>query len=177
MLFKDSTWYVIQVIGGREEAARRLINKHVDATTYEEVFVPRYRVSHRVGDKWEYCYPVLTPGYVIVDTRDIGTFELQLHRVPAFLRLLGDGAGFKRLDREERSWLQQWTNRSARIVQGSIGRIDKGKLNILSGPLVGKEADVVRVNRRKRQATIRMTVMGREKEVNLELEIISKTTV
>lgn len=169
-------WYVIQVIGGREETAKRLIDERADPSTFSEVFVPRYRASRKAAGEWEFYYPVLTPGYIIVDTCKIGAFEAQLRKVPAFTRLLGDDAGFKPLDREERVWLEAWTKPDDRVVEGSIGRIDKGRLKILSGPLIGREADIVKVNRRKRKATIRMMVMGREKEVTLELEIVGKTT-
>lgn len=167
-------WYVVQVIGGREETAKRLIEKHASDDTFQEVFVPRYRASRKTGGKMEYYYPVLTPGYVIARTRNVGSFESQLRGVPAFMRLLGDDTGFKPLDREERAWLQEWTKRDDRVLQGSTGRIEKGRLKILSGPLIGMEGKVVKVNRRKRKATVLMTIMGRPKEIELELEIVGK---
>lgn len=168
-------WYVIQVVGGREESVLQLIRKYADANTYTEVFVPRYRAAKHTGGAWEYSFPVLTPGYVIVDTHDVTVFEAQLHRIPQFTRLLGDNSGFKPLDRQEMAWLQQWTQRGERVMQGSTGRIKKGKLRILSGPLVGREADVIRVNRRKHQAVVRLTMMGREKEITLEFELLGKS--
>lgn len=167
-------WYVIQVVGGREETARKLIAKYADKSTYNEVFVPRYRASLKVDGAYEYYYPVLTPGYIIADTNSVDAFEAQLRRVPAFTRLLGTDGGFKPLDREERAWLEEWTKRGERVVQGSTGRIEGGRLHILSGPLIGREADVVRYNRRKRRAIIRMTFMGLEKEIPIELEILGK---
>lgn len=169
-------WYVVQVVGGREETARHLIDKFVDAGTYKEVFVPRYRATQKVDGELKYYHPVLTPGYVIVDTTKVDAFESQLRCVPAFTRLLGNNECFKALDREERAWLEEWTKPNERVVQGSIGRINKGKLKILSGPLVGMEGRVVKVNRRKKKATVLMNVMGRPKEISLELEIIGKTT-
>lgn len=168
-------WYVIQVVGGREETAKRLIEERADPATFDEVFVPHYRASRKVNGEWEFHYPVLTPGYLICDTREIGAFEAQLRAIPAFMRLLGDSSGFKPLDRAERAWLEEWTSREDRVVQGSTGRIEKGRLKILSGPLLGREADVVKVNRRKKKAVVRMVIMGRPKEVTLELEIVGKT--
>lgn len=169
-------WYVIQVVGGREEIAKRLIDKFVDADAYKEVFVPRFRATRKVDGELEYYHPVLTPGYIIVDTKHVDAFESQLRRVPAFMRLLGNDESFKPLDREERAWLEEWTQPGDRVVQGSLGRIEKGRLKILSGPLIGREADIVRFNRRKRKAVIRMMVMGRPKEIELELEIVGKET-
>lgn len=167
-------WYVIQVVGGREETVRDLIVKYVEESTYNEVFVPRYRAIRKVGDAFKYYYPILTPGYVIVDTAVVDSFEAQLSRVPMFTRLLGTDKGFKPLDREERAWLEEWTKYGDRVVQGSTGRIENGRLHIISGPLIGREADIVRVKRRQKRAIIRMMVMGRQKEIELELEIIGR---
>lgn len=167
-------WYVIQVAGGREEAACRLIERHAEPGSCDEVFVPRYRAVRQSARGPVEERPVLTPGYVIADARDPEALEAQLRKVPAFTRLLGGESGFRPLDREEAAWLAQWTRRGERVVQGSVGRIERGRLKVLSGPLAGREADVVRVNRRKRRAVVRMEFMGRVKEVALELELLGR---
>lgn len=166
-------WYVIQVFSGQENAAKDLIERLVDKRCYDEVFVPRYRSSRKAKDgSWESVLEPLTPGYIIVDTRDPARLGSQLRRVPALTKLLGGGEAFLPLDRDERAWIEAWTQHGNRVLESSEAVFERGRVRILDGPLIGREADIVRVNRRRRQAIVRMTFMGREKDVTLGLDVV-----
>lgn len=167
-------WYVIQTFTGREEAVKQQIEQLVDEKAYDEVFVPRYRAMRKREGEWESYLSVLTPGYLIVDTSRAAYFESQLKSVPALTKVLGNDAGFVPLDRDGSAWLEAWTKRGHRVLEPSTGRIEKGRVKILSGPLFGQEGQIVKVNRRKRFAVLNMNIMGREKQVKVALEIIGE---
>jgi transcriptional antiterminator NusG len=46
---------------------------------------------------------------------------------------------------------------------------------VTDGPLVGREGDVVKINRHKREAVVAIPFMGDVVRVTLPLEIVSKT--
>lgn len=61
------------------------------------------------------------------------------------------------------------------INSNSSGRRENGgknRVEVLSGPLKGKEGRIARVNLHRREAVIRIDFMGRETEIFLGIETI-----
>ena len=167
-------WYVVHVSTGREAAACALIEERVDGSLYEECFVPRRSMARRAGDGWETVEEPLFPGYLIVDTRQPRRMRSALDRLPDFARLLDVDGEFLPLDDEEVAWIDAFTRRGHRVVDMSHAVVEGGVVRIVDGPLVGREAQVKRINRRKRRAVLELQILGRTIEVPIGLEILRK---
>ena len=61
-----------------------------------------------------------------------------------------------------------------RVVKHSEGYIACNKVTITSGPLMGMEALIRRIDRHKRMAWMEIEIFGRKIEIQAGLEIISK---
>lgn len=170
----SAMWYVVHVSTGREAAACRLIEERVDPSLLDECFVPRRSVAHRVGDEWQAAEEPLFPGYLIVDTAQPRRLRAALDRLPDFARLLDVDGEFLPLDDEEISWINAFTRRGHRVVDMSHAVVEGGVVRIVDGPLVGREAQVKRINRRKRRAVLELQILGRTVEVPVGLEILRK---
>jgi transcriptional antiterminator NusG len=59
---------------------------------------------------------------------------------------------------------------------GSVGFIEGDMIRITSGVLVGKESQIKKINRHKREAVVELEMMGALREVRLMLEVIKKIT-
>ena len=59
-------------------------------------------------------------------------------------------------------------------VEMSRGVIEGDKIRVISGPLVGQEAHIKRIDRHKRKALIETELLGRGVEVTVGLEVIDK---
>lgn len=46
-------WYVVQVIGGQEDAAVLKIQKQASNETFKTVFVPKYEIRKRYFGAWK----------------------------------------------------------------------------------------------------------------------------
>lgn len=167
-------WYVVHVSTGREQAACRLIGERVDPSLFQECFVPRRSMAHRVGGEWRTAEEPLFPGYLIVDTAQPRRMRAALDRLPDFARLLDVDGEFLPLDDEEVAWIDAFTRRGHRVVDMSHAVVEGGIVRIVDGPLVGKEAQVKRINRRKRRAILELRILGRIAEVPVGLEILRK---
>lgn len=55
-------WYVVQVIGGQEDAAVLKIQKQASNETFKTVFVPKYEIRKRYFGAWKTRREVLFPG-------------------------------------------------------------------------------------------------------------------
>lgn len=166
--------YVIQVAGGRETHVRYLITKLLsDCVT--DCFVPRREVLRREGGAWVSVRESLFPGYLFVETEHINKVMERLARVPAFTRLLG--VGDERvipLSQDEISWLSALMQPIDKVVGMSEGVIEGDRVIVTSGPLVGREALISKIDRHKRLAYLDMRMFGRTKTIKVGLEIVEK---
>lgn len=88
--------YAIQVGSGQEAKVEELIRRFVDESMIGEIFVPRFESMRRWKGEWHKRTERLTPGYLYVETSDVEKLALQLRRVPAFTKLLGNNEVFIR---------------------------------------------------------------------------------
>lgn len=177
-------WYVIQVLAGREEAVcakiRRVTDDFADerrldaGKVLEECFSPRYRTKVRRSGAWVDASEPLLPGYLIAVTGRIDLLDVALRRVPDFTRVLGNDNAFIPLRDDEAAWVDAFTHTGRRTVEMSEGFKEGGKVCVTSGPLVGYEGAITKVDRRKHVAYLQLDVMGRKKEVKVGFNLVRK---
>lgn len=170
-------WYVLFVLSGYEEKIKDKINGSNDFEI--EAFIPKkikhFKSKHQVIKKEE----VLFKGYVFVKT-DLSYKEFKVYlnqeirSVTGFIKLLEhDKEGTESLYPQERRFLEQFTNKE-HVIEESIGVIEGDKIIVSSGPLVGYEAMIKKVDRHKRLAYIDIDMFGRSQTISVSLEIILK---
>lgn len=116
----------------------------------------------------------LFPGYVFVVTEDIEELHEMLKRVMGMTRLLGVGEDIVPLTEEEVQFLKRFGGEE-QVVEMSEGIIENSETKILSGPLVGMEGTIRKIDRHKRKAWIEIEMFGRMQLVQVGLEILWKT--
>ena len=147
-------WYVVQVLGGKEEAMCRLIERMVDNKgVLQECFTPRYETQKKVRGSWKTCRNVLFPGYLIAVT---------------------DGETFTPLDDKDKAWICAFTEEGNRTVEMSMGVIEGDRVVVTSGPLRGHEGWIKSVNRRKSLAFLEVEMFGRKLKTKVGLGIVAR---
>lgn len=167
--------YAIQISSGEEAKVEECIRRFVDEALVGEIFVPRFEAMRRWKGEWHKRAERLAPGYLFVETRDAEKLALQLRRVPAFTKVLGNNEVFIPLNDEEVAWLNAFTGNGRRVIEMSEGIVEGSKVIVLRGPLVGHEAEIKRIDRHRRMAELEVSMLGRMKTIRLGLEIISKS--
>ena len=141
------------------------------APIVEELFVPKTRVGVKRGGKWLPGEEVLLPGYLIAVTADPSALAHALRRVRGFARVVSQDNAFVPLPEESVRWLEAQTQRGSAVVEMSEGYVEGGVLHVTSGPLVGREASVVKVNHRKKVAYLELEAFGRKITAQLGIRI------
>ena len=172
-------WYVVQVVGGREQGVLDRIGALVDRAAYDECFVPKREVRKRVGGEWRTRREALFPGYVFVDTKTPERFRAELSKVPAMTKLLSgeDCAGERRfvpLSDDEKTLISAFIGDDDFVMRMSEGIIEGDAVRVLKGPLMGYEALVRKVDRHRRAAYLGIEILGRAVTVKVGLEIVEK---
>lgn len=166
--------YVVQVIGGRETKAVKLVVS-VAKDAVQSCFVPRREMMKRIDGVWVKRREILFPGYVFVQTDDPVGVQQALHAVPAFARMLtSSGDTFVPLTHDEVTWINVHADAETHVVEMSKGFIEGDCVVVTLGPLRGQEASIARIDRHKRLAWVDMNMFGRHKMIRIGLEIVAK---
>lgn len=167
-------WYVVQVLGGKEEATCRLIERIVDQEVLQECFTPRYETQRKVRGMWVNARNVLFPGYVIAVTEDVDRLKRELRAVPEFTKLLSMGEAFIPLSEQDQAWIGAFTSPGERTVPMSEGVIEGDRVIVTSGPLKQHEGWIRSVNRRKGLAFLEFQMFGRTIQTKVGLAILAR---
>ena len=171
-------WYVIQTVGGQEQAVRALIERHLSGEgdgQVEQCFIPMRERTVKRGGEWKLVQEKLFPGYVFVVTEDARKLLQNLKTLPRFTRLLGTGASeFVPLQPEEIAFLQRFEDSGHIARLSKVEVVEGGRIRILSGALLNCEGMITKVHLHKRVAEVRTQFMGRTVNLYLDFELLGR---
>ena len=171
-------YYVIQVRTGKEEKTIEAIKKQLGDKKGFDVFTPSKKVLKKFHGEFKEVEERCFPGYVFVETEN--PFELfkDLYWTPEYTRLLGREGyteNFLPLSKDEERMINILYNaESGRKTEISDIQVVEGqKIRVVTGPLMGIESTIKKVNLHKRIVTITFEMCGRQVEANVGINIIA----
>ncbi|MBQ7370646.1 MAG: antiterminator LoaP [Blautia sp.] len=182
-------YYVIYVGAGKEARAQNLIRQMVSKTSYEDCFYPIRHMNKKIHGTWTEVYERLLPGYLFLVSEDICSFYRELRAIPMFLNLLGreeldEQTDFYPLKEEEIRWLTSLLGNTGYQTSHTSGEcvIERSQVDfdendhvvILSGPLLGMEGRIRKLNLHKRYAEVELEFMNTVTVLHLGIEMIEK---
>lgn len=167
-------WYVIQVLKGREQAMAELIGQVVPADVLDECFSPRYATERKAHGRWEPCERDLFPGYIVAITDNPAKVERALLRLPEFARVLSQGNEFVPLSKEDVELIDGFTCHGKRTVPMSRAVKDGDRVIVCEGPLVGREALITKLDRKRSMAYLELDLCGIKVRTRLGLAVLSE---
>ncbi|MBQ6505587.1 MAG: antiterminator LoaP [Flexilinea sp.] len=169
-------YYVLWTTTGKEEKTRQMIGEFVDPALYTRCAIPYKLKRHYFGGSSRLVKMLLFPSYVFVETDRIGEFVQSISWFPGFNVVLHTDDFYCPIYRHEEYILTKLIN-DHDIIDISEGFMEGDQVRVTSGPLVGQEGNIKRVNRRKRIAVLEMHLFNRTTEVALGLELVSKSEI
>lgn len=112
----------------------------------------------------------------MVCTNHVADLDAQLRHVKAFTKLLRTNNAFIPLSSQEIEWIDSYTQRGNRVIGMSEGYLEDGKVHVTSGPLLGMEGRIRKVNHRKKRVYLELEMFGRTIKAELGLKIVRKRT-
>ena len=149
-------FFVIQVRTGKEQQYIQQAEKVLKAPE-ERLFWPRRALRIRRQGKWRDSVAAIFPGYLFLQIHSISpTLYGALKRISGFMHFLKDNQHIEALNERDREILLHFIS-YGEIVQRSKVYFDRdNRIRVISGPLKGMEGLVVKVDRRKGRARIRL---------------------
>lgn len=173
-----NNWFVFFVQTGSEEIVRKYLNNMLDPE--ESVsFVPQIELIFKKSNLLSIKYKPMFPGYVFAETssstKEFAIQTTQLVRNSKhIIKLLGnESPDFMALNTHEKEFLLKFCDNKY-VFEKSLGLIKGDKVYVTSGPLMGRESIIKRIDRHRKCAEIELMFMGDLRRVIVSLEIVSK---
>lgn len=168
-----SNWYVIQVPTKNEYKLCAKIKSWIIPDLFQDCFVPQVEYIFKCKGSYEKRVQPLFPSYIFVITDTIDAFYDELKKLDGFKRILKSGDFFTPISKEEVTFIAGFTDDDYNIGI-SEGYILDSKVYITSGPLLGQEGIIKKIDRHKRLAIIELYFMGQIQLIQMPLRIVSK---
>ena len=150
------SFFVIQVRTGEEERFRLQAARFLQPGR-ERLFWPRRSLRIRRQGHWRDCVSPLFPGYLFLQAEQLAAgLYRSLKGLPGFLRFLRDNHHIEPLGLRDRQLLQHFLSYGEVLERSTVCFGSDQRIRVISGPLKTLEGRIVRVDRRKGRARVRL---------------------
>ncbi|MDC7124585.1 MAG: antiterminator LoaP [Spirochaetales bacterium] len=174
-------YYAVQVRTGKEEnfiklAKNELINKGFDRKTCDSLLWIRRRLFERKGGKKKETLRPLYPGYIFFQGNELpADIHWILRRTPGFFRFLKNNKDIRPLTGKDKEILEHFL-KFGEVAEKSKVIFDKdNRITVVSGPMIGMEGIIEKVDRRKGRAKIRLSLNNNSMLVDLAFDVIQSS--
>ena len=167
-------WYVLYCPNQKEEDLLYACKQHLTGEALKDAFVFTYDRMRRYGGAWHLEQQLLFPHYLFLESRDEGKLAEELKRYAPVLPVFESGGKLIRVEPEEERLLRMICG-EGHHSRMSRGYIRDGQTVVTEGPLQGRENLIRKIDRHKRIARVGMSSGGRLREMQVGLEIVSKS--
>lgn len=162
-------WCVLATKVGREELIQQMCKRHLNKKIYSRCMFPLCEQREHYRGTWHTKLEKVFPGYLFFDTGDPDELSRQLRKE----NIMAQNDKLFVLTPEDVQCLLFFGRTG--VFPMSQGIIVNGRVIILSGPLVGEESRIRKVDRHKRRAWLQIKLFGKPYTVVVGLEISQKT--
>lgn len=172
-LSNKSNWYVIWVQSGKEYEIKEKLEALVPEDLYERIIIPYKLMPKRLAGQWFTTKVKLFAGYIFIVTNDPEAIKPYLKEILDFADFLRQDGKIIPIYTEEERFLLTLMGKKEEVDM-SCGIIVGDEIRVISGPLIGQEAKIKKIDRHKRKALIATELLGRTVEVTVGLEVVNK---
>ena len=168
--------YVISVQPASEHDFLTIARKTLPAEEAELYFPQRALTIRKRGRKREVLAPVFA-GYVFLRSEEISeTVYRTVKRLPGFYRFLESNTNIRPLDGEDLRLVTHFWRFGEVIGKSTVKLDEKSRIRVLSGPLEGLEGLIVKIDKRKQRAKVKLDLYSDSFLIDFGLELLGAGT-
>ncbi|MCF6413949.1 hypothetical protein I7648_09610 [Collinsella tanakaei] len=147
-------WYLLRMPEGREASICAELRRLLPESVLADAFVLRKERWMKRGGTW-FLEPVnMYRGYAFAISSDAAGLAKELSRLTLPVELVGtDNRSWAPLSDEAAAWYASVTD-DRHVIRSSTAVIVDGALHVQSGPLVGQESRISKVDRHRRRCQV-----------------------
>ncbi len=167
-------FFALQVQTGKESYFIDFINKNLNYERDNFIWLKRKLKLRRRG-KWQEKTSSIFPGYIFVrrEKIDLSLYN-KIKRIKGFVRFLKSNNNIQPLSRKDEEIILHFLKFGDTIDKSLVTFDENQRIKVISGPLKGIEGLIVKVNKRKGRAKVRIQMETSSFLVDLPFEIINK---
>ena len=169
------TYYVIQVKTRGEHKYLSIARQALEPLNIKLIW-PRRSLRIRRRGRWRDVLAPIFPGYLFLEVEEINA-ELYwiLKKPPGFFRFIKSNHDIQPLPEPDARILTSLTS-FGEVVKQSLATFDEGgRIRIIEGPLMGFEGLIIKVDRRKGRAKVKLDLYEESYHVDFGFSAIEKT--
>ena len=168
-------WYMAQVPEGMEDTTARKLLRILPESVLASAFAMRKERLIKLHGVWKREIAPAFPGYFFLSSADAPSLYKALSTLSFHVRMAGDGErAWAPVPDEAMAWYLGAVD-STGVIRTSVANIVNGELRAESGPLVGSEHLVERIDRHKCKCWLRLPDGGAGFTELIYVEIPSKS--
>jgi transcriptional antiterminator NusG len=149
-------FFVIQVRTGKEPQYLKQAEAFLSAPE-QRLYWPRRDLRIRRRGVWKDSVASIFPGYLFLQSDSIPPqLYRALRRIPGFFRFLRDNQHIEPLSARDREILLHFLSYGEVVRRSKVYFDEDKRIRVISGPLEGMEGRIVKVDRRKGRARVRL---------------------
>jgi transcriptional antiterminator NusG len=166
-------FYVIQVKTKTEKKFLDLSSQLIERLGLN-IFWPRRNLRIRKKGKWQDTLTPIFPGYLFINIDKISTeIYWGFKKIPGFFRFLKNNHNITALSGPEAEIFRKII-RFGEIIEKSIVTFkEDNKIHVLEGPLKGLEGIIIKVDKRKGRAKVKLDLYNQSYLVDFGFQSIS----
>lgn len=165
-------WYVVQVMTGKEEDIKEcILSKGIKA------LVPCKEMRERKNGKWHNLIRVIFPGYVFIMANEIDArVYYSIRAIPGIIKFLRDENGPIPIKEDEANYILKLAQNGDPLGISEL-YTEGNKIVVTSGPLIGLEGKIIKIDARRFRAKVDISIMGEPRSIELPVNVIKKSEV
>ena len=172
-------YYAIQVKTRGEEKYIRLFRSLHPACPIE-IFFPKRTVSIRRKGVMIQTNPAVFPGYLFLESEEdtLRRFQWQFRRTDGFYRFLKSNRNIQPLSGRDLETVLHFVKKAGPLAGISQVYFDENsRIVVVDGPLAGLEGNIIKVDKRKKRAKIKLDLYEDSFTIDLGYELIEKAAL
>ena len=168
-------FYVISVRAGKEEALLTIARRREELAPVQFHWPRRKLTIRRKGKRIETLAPLFS-GYLFLETDSITEpIYRTTKRLPGFYRFLESNDRIRPLSGEDLELVGHFIKLGEIIGKSQVVFDENSRIHVKNGPLSGLEGKIVKVDRRKQRAKVRLDLYKESFLVDFGFELIGPT--
>ena len=168
--------YAIQVRTRSEEKYIRLFkSQHSDESF--QIHFPRRRINNKRDGKIIPAMYAVFPGYIFIEAAsdDILRHQWDFRRIEGFFRFLKSNSNITPIIENDLNIVHHFIKPAGAVVD--ISKVyfnDKSRIVVLEGPLSGLEGNIIKVDKKRCRAKIKLDLFDDSFTIDLAFEVLGK---
>ncbi len=170
------SFYVIGVQPSKEERFLSIARDRIPIET-AQFHWPRRKLTIRKGGKRMESLAPVFPGYIFLQTEAItDSLFATIKRLPGFYRFLESNDRIRALSGDDLELVTHFVHFGDVIGKSKVTFDENSRIEVKEGPLSGLEGRIVKVDRRKQRAKVRLDLYQESFLVDFGFELLAPTS-